>query len=501
MPQAEITDPLPSVDQRTPLVLWAVLAALSLGLLTFSLTVAPVWNEGFHLVAAQLINAGKKPYLDFFYQHPPFYLYVNAAWMRLVGETWRSADALATLLTVASLVLVAQFMFSRLPAPSWRLAGAITAALLVGLHVLVIRLGTVGQPYGLCLFLTVLGFRLVIAAVDQAAGFLPACAGLCSGAAAASLLFAAPAGPVLLFWMLRHNRAGSRRNKCFQFLAGTAVGLLPLVWLAAQGHRQVLFDVVGYHLFYRRPDAWSYLQHDLKVLTGWLDSARALLMVLLAGLGLMFLTQPGEWLARRQKELYLCLWLALGLAVLPAVANPTFSGYFLLLIPFLSMLAAVGFYAIGIRFWAPRRPMWLVLAVAGFLVLGTAKWFFQQRSMFQFRWQNYERIANEVNRVTPKEDLLYASPEIYFAARRLPPPGLENPFSSSLPPTAAGLLHFATTSEVEGWLAEGRFATVVLADNGSRAEALGLSRLYAKHKRLDGFDLFWDKIAARSGRQ
>ena len=49
------------------------------------------YDEGFPLLAAQLINAGKIPYADFFYQHTPLYAYLTAGWFRLFGDTWRSA--------------------------------------------------------------------------------------------------------------------------------------------------------------------------------------------------------------------------------------------------------------------------------------------------------------------------------------------------------------------------------------------------------------------------
>lgn len=46
-------------------VLWVVVGALSTGLLGFSQT-GFYYDEGFPLLAAQLINAGKRSYADFF---------------------------------------------------------------------------------------------------------------------------------------------------------------------------------------------------------------------------------------------------------------------------------------------------------------------------------------------------------------------------------------------------------------------------------------------------
>src|SRR5215813_6358444 len=77
--------------EKRPARLWVTVVAVTAGLLAYSQQVAYFGNESFHLLAAHLINAGKRPYEDFFYQHVPLYAYLNAGWMRGVGESWRSA--------------------------------------------------------------------------------------------------------------------------------------------------------------------------------------------------------------------------------------------------------------------------------------------------------------------------------------------------------------------------------------------------------------------------
>jgi len=47
-------------------LIWLALAALLISLVIYSVTIGGVADGGFHLVAAQLILAGKRPYLDFF---------------------------------------------------------------------------------------------------------------------------------------------------------------------------------------------------------------------------------------------------------------------------------------------------------------------------------------------------------------------------------------------------------------------------------------------------
>lgn len=486
-------------------VFWAVLAALSVGLLTFSQTVAWFGHEGFYLLAAQLINAGKRPYVDFFYAHPPLYPYLNAAWMRVFGETWRSAHVLSALLTGASIVLVAGFVFTRFREPAWRLAGGVAAALLMGLHLHVLRFGTVAMPYGLCLFLSVASFRLVTEAMDRPRGFLPLWAGLCAGAAAAASRLAAPVGPLLFLWMVWHNRTGDRMKRCAQFLGGAAISFLPLLWLAVQAPRQVLFDIVEYqHYYFNSAVPTRVLTlHNLKVFQAWLNSTQDFLLVLLAAVGLLFLRERSEWDARQRAEFYLCAWLTGGLGVYLASYFPTFPHYFVLLIPFLSILASVGVYAIGSRVWNSTRPGWLVLGLLGLFAVGLAKSAYQQRLYLHPYWREIEAFAREVNRVTPSDGLVYANEATYFAARRLPPPGLENQYTLdlNLPPAFAASMHIVPQAQVDNWLAQGRFATVWIGADDPRVESLGLLRLYARRKEVKKAHIFgdcyifWDRVA------
>src|ERR1700734_706543 len=128
-----------SVRRQKPfLSLCAVFAALSAGLLIYSQTQALAWDEGFHLLAAQLIKAGKRPWLDFCFPQTPLNAYWNAGWMRIFGQSWRVTHAVAAVVTAAAAFLTADFIFARFPVPRWRLAGALAAALLVGWNIEVV---------------------------------------------------------------------------------------------------------------------------------------------------------------------------------------------------------------------------------------------------------------------------------------------------------------------------------------------------------------------------
>jgi hypothetical protein len=56
------------------------MALYTAALLVYSQTLAYTGDEGFHLIAAQLIRAGMRPYIDFMFPQAPLNAYWNAAW-------------------------------------------------------------------------------------------------------------------------------------------------------------------------------------------------------------------------------------------------------------------------------------------------------------------------------------------------------------------------------------------------------------------------------------
>ncbi len=496
-------------DNGIPPLLWVLLGSLTALLLGFSQTAAFFGDEGFHLLAARLVNAGKRVYLDFFYPHAPLYVYVIAAWMRVVGDTWRSVHALSALCTSASIALVTWYVFTRSRGSRWRLAAATSAALLMGLNVLVIWYGTIGQAFGLSLFLTVTAFLLVVGSVGQVGGGLqPFLAGVCVGAAAAALLLTAPVAPILFLWLLRHAGSGHRFRKGGYFLAGTVLPFLPLLWLMGRDPGAVLFDVVGYHVLYRATwaDRSQSVLFSLKTLASWLNSTQALLLILLAAVPLTVLPRPSAWDEQRRREFQLCGWLAAGLALFLAIPLPTYPHYFILVVPFLSILAALGMNVLGSSLWPSTRPLYVVLPLLALAALGLAKPAVQLRGTFATpQWGSVEEVARAVNRVTPNDGFVYAPEVVLFAARRFPPPGMENSFGSflRLPPEQLARLHILPEAEIDSWLAAGHFHTVIIGTGDPRVQSLGLLRHYARQEELHRVYILSDPVkeAPQAGRQ
>src|SRR5439155_1427100 len=149
-------------------------------------------------------------------------------------------------------------------------------------------------------------------------------------------------------------------------------------------------------------------------------------LILLTALGLAFVTGP-DWPLRKRSEFLLCLWLAAGLGLLAACAHPTFYLYFVTTIPYLSVLAGAGLYALACQIWAPRRGLGIFLALAGIYFASPLKMIYRELPYRKWTWPYYDALAKEVQRLTPKGGRAYVENQHVYVISRLPfPPGLEN---------------------------------------------------------------------------
>jgi hypothetical protein len=480
------------VQTRFPPLLWFTLLIVVAGLVLFSQTWAWYGDEGFQLLASQLILLGKKPYVDFFYPQPPFWAYIDAGWMQIFADTWRSAHMLAALLTGGCIVLSAGFVFGRIPESKWRLSAALVATVLIGLDTLVIGFGTIGQAYGICLFLIMAAFRITVKGVTQKKPTLLLWAGLCAGVAAGSSLLSAPILPILLVWT-GWRSFGRCLTPCGWLLVGAAISFLPIAWLALLAPYQTLFNIFEYHLFYRSPDDWIALKVSVRTLADLLNSGQFMLQVVFAGMGLLFVLGHSEWEEERKSEFYLCGLLTASLGLFLITVRITFTQYFILLVPFLSILASVGIIAAASWLRSLGRPALLVPGILVLFVAGLPRWLYEQH--IRLNWPQLVEVARAVDHITPQDGLIWADEMIYFAAHRIPPSGLEHSDSQKLrfSTSESASLHVVPLAALYDWVAAGRFATVATCRTTDGHIDDGTRKLYRERTIVNGCDIFWSK--------
>ena len=429
-----------------------VLAAL----IAYSQTMAFAWDEGFHILAASLIRHGEKPYIDFVFSQTPLNAYWNAGWMALLGETWRVPHAVAAICTAAACLLTAVFVLRHFPDTNWRLTGALMTLFMVGLNVIVFRFGGISQAYGLCLLAIVAAWQLIPA--------WPLLAGLACGVAAESSLLTAPIGPIFLIWIYLHSGV----TRAARFALGVALAFIPVMVLFAQSPRRVFFGIIEYNLKYRRlgwPDA---TRQNFQVLISWIDSGPALLLIGLAATGLWFVKYRSTWDKATRSQFYLCAWIATLLGAYIATVKPTFERYFLFTVPFLSVLAVAGVYAIG-------RKRVAILAV--FLTAaGLGKSLYGERD--SMTWTDLETTARKVNEVTRPDQVLYADEAIYFLTKHRPPSGMEmrDSHKFSFSPEDSRFYHVFSQAELDRRIKSGVADTLQTCDDEVRYPGLYASK-------------------------
>jgi hypothetical protein len=464
-------------------------------LVVYSQTYAFTWDEGFHLLAAQLIAHGKRPYLDFAFAQTPLNAYWNAFWLRILGENWRAIQAVDALMTTAAIVLAADFLRTRFK--DWGAASLATVVVLAGANNKTVIFGTIGQAYAAGLLLVVAAFRLTVLAVERRRQILAALAGLFAGAAAGSTLLTAMAGPVLLAWMLAYSPREKRWPRASGFLAGAAIALIPLFTLFAQSPVRVIFDVFRYHMFYRRSDWPGATQHDLEMFAAWIDSPQAIILGILAAAGLWFVCKKSGWQLERRREFYLCGWLSLGLALHVSTAHPTFTQYYLFTLPFLAILSSVGLFAISEQLGV-KRAFWPTFGVSMLVCLGLAKQVYDRRD--ELSWTKMEAVARKVDEVTPAGAPLSADEQIYFLTRRTPPSG--NEYISShklrLPHALSEVVHIVPQTEIDQRIGAGAYATLQTCDDDDWIAERHLAEIYRQKAEVGDCNVFWDW---RGGRQ
>lgn len=474
------------------LLLYLVCGLLTAVLIVYARTRAFAWDEGFHLLTAQLIKAGKRPYIDWVFSQPPLNAYWNALWMRIFGESWRVVHTVAALCTAGAVFLMARFTLVRFPVPRWRLPLAILTAILIGTNIVVVQFGTIGQAYGLALLAITAAFGVSVLSPERKQWMIPFAAGLLAGVGASATLLTVPVGPILLIWTIIYDRTGRRWSKLSAFVAGEAIPFIPVAWLMVLGPRQTWFGIIQYNLIYRLVQWPGALRHDLEVLAGWIDFPQGIILGLLALAGLLFVHFRSGWDRQSRGEFYLCACLAIVLTLHISSAHPTFARYYLLTTPFLSYLAAAGLYWVGTQLKDAEQPGLPVTVVCLLMSLSLAKALYDTRD--DYGWSDLEKLAAQVEKVTPPGKTLYANEHIYFLLHRMPPSGHELRDSHKLefPPDRAALLHLIPQSVIDKQIQAGKFDTIASCEDDDWNDARHLGDLYGMEADVGDCAVYWD---------
>jgi hypothetical protein len=468
---------------------------ITAGLVFYSQTAAFVWDEGFHLLSAQLIDNGKTPYIDYCFPQTPLNAYWNAFWMHLFGQGWRVTHVVAALELAGAIYLLADWVAKRLPDGAWQIPAALVALSLLACNPTVIQFAPIAQAYAVGMLCSTAAFRLAIASVSKhysskGSVALAFGAGVAAGTAAGTTLLTVTVVPVLLVWLWWVHSGNRRWGAATAYCAGLIPPFLPVFYLFARGPKQTWFNVVQYQAIFRRVNWEGATAHDFDVLTAWLASAPALLLLFFAAACVVWLREQRDSASPVIAEVWLCAVLAVSSGIYISTAHPTFQRYFIVGMPFWAGWAAFGFYALAQRLGGRSRPRLWATVVLLLMALSLTRALFDDRD--STRWSNYEQIAAKIRDVTPRGQQFYADEQVYFLLKVPPPPAMEFSYSHklSLPKQEENLYHIVSEAELNQQVKGGRYATVESCKE-ERIEAMKLEQLFPNQVEIDDCSIFW----------
>jgi Dolichyl-phosphate-mannose-protein mannosyltransferase len=349
--------------ERRPRLLWvlAVSVAYLIGMLVFAgiRRISP--DEGFYTAAARLVWAGKVPDRDFVYHQAPLLPY-------LYGWIWgirpQSLVAMRTLSAVLGAVAVALWgawliRYKKIPGS----IALVTFAVVAVNPYWIVWHTTVKTPAVGNVLATVAMIALYMGLQSEGTGWY-VLAGMAFGAATSSRLLYAPLVPVAAAWLLYRGWRTSRPllTKAAPFLAGAAVGLLPVIVGFIRDPQAFLFFNVR---FRQVLTPYESFRHTVKIYLGFVlttvNHLYFMLEVIVAAIGVVSL-----WRLRKQGNarygaidfLYaeLALMTAVAYSLAALTPYPPVNQYFdSPLLPFLIL-----FVAEGVRVLVQNRFKWAI---------------------------------------------------------------------------------------------------------------------------------------------
>jgi hypothetical protein len=430
-------------------------------------------------------------------QQVPLYPLICGAWLRIFGSSWQAANLLSGLLICGSAAIIARIASRIYSASEWGAKGSIAAVLLFGLNLQVAQSGDDAQTYALCMFFCLSAW---LAALDaRPTSMRIFLTGLAAGAAVNTSLLAAPFFLILMGWSVVQAAGPDRPRRLLWLVCGAAVASVPLAYLAMFAPTQTWFSIVEFHMFHRTAGATqpkNIASHNLHEILDWVRSIQGAVLVLLTLAGLLFLFDRKAPASVRRSVGYAAL-IGVSWALVLTSLRPTWHAYYVLVVPYVSLLAAAGLCQVCARArlsqWSSKILTGTILLYSLGLAIPLVAGVISGRPG---RWAPQEEAARIVAAETGPNQPVYSDDEsIYVAARRLPPRGLENSFGAAVRLPAgeyqrAGLVPPETNQDQ---LRAGSFAAVVLTkgpdDTGIQAVRSG--GLYSQSAETKNYVIFW----------
>lgn len=387
-------------------------------------------DEGYYLLAAQLVSRGGVPYRDFFYPQAPLLPYAYGGWLWAFGESWHVGRALS----VTAAVTLGVFLYRHV---RWLGASAAAAGLAMALYTFSSLsfgwLPTVKTYAVSALFL--FGAYVVVAQAGWNAGIARyGAAGALFGLAVGTRLMLAASLPAFVFGLLTPNAEGRRRGPpALAFVGAAAAAWSVNVVFMLPDPDRFWFNNLGFHsIRSSRPGLFGHLGDKVRVLVELfdprnVDAAASVQFAILVGLVL------GTVITGASRPVRLAIAIAACVAVVSLLPNPALSQYFVVTVPFLVVAAVPALGRLSPARWMLPVTAGLYLLAVPFeahryLVTGEAvPGIFRREVAINWRISIVERMAAELMVRTAPGDLVFAGWAGYLVGvDRRHVPGTEN---------------------------------------------------------------------------
>ncbi len=409
---------------------WALPALFALALLlrTFGAGIPLERDEGEYAYIAWRWLDGHVPYADSFDQKPPAVFVVYAAILLALGDSPSAIRWGMQIFTLGTMAALYAFARSR--------HGGVVAALAAGLFVVATSgpamLAHAANTEIFALLPLVSGMLLAERASSRG-GLVDALGvGIC---AAWALLFKWVTAPMVLFsaiWVLRARPVEAQRagRLALTMVLGGALGLAPvLAYFAGQGALGALVEAtLVYNAEYATRVPFALYPQVFMLRVGqWLPAFWPIL-------GLALVSLSGKGVPRSAEQGVGRLWGWLAAAFLAAASSGYFRPhYFILILPPICLLAAIGAERLLARLAPPGRRVALApFALLAFVLLNvfaSAPWYFagaspEEKARRIYGWNPFpesREIAEAVAALSAPGDEVFvfgSEPQILFHARR-----------------------------------------------------------------------------------
>jgi 4-amino-4-deoxy-L-arabinose transferase-like glycosyltransferase len=395
-------------------------------------------DEGFYLLASQLVLEHKVPYVDFFYTQSPLLPYAYGLWMKLFGISWWSARAFSAMLST----IIGLLIYQEVCRQTRKWIAGLAAVIVFASTTLIFAWFPLAKTYSLAGLFLFTSYAMIARLSPVSSPWIVALAGLSFGLSVDTRAYVVGLIPILLWWVFRNPDVRNGTHRVFWFLGGFTVGIAPCLYLFVSGPDRFLFNNLGYHA----------LRTDAGLIGGWRHKLGTVINLFIGreGNGIQFSLLSAisfvtvAALRIRNSALLLAFLIAVVLGFISILPTPTFVQYFCLCMPFLIVTAVCGITHYATSVHAVRSEWIAVLAIVAVLayvassspsfrsyivtgdnVIGLAN----ANDAPNWSLENVSTVSKTIDQLTAqKEQIASFWPGYIFATKATPYPGLENDF-------------------------------------------------------------------------